>query len=113
MINVITPVYQSEVAPPRIRGRMVGTHGFSLVLGYVSLFALSPMTYCSKLLHKLRPSPLAELCSLDRPRLLLCEKPSTTVAPLPRPPRYVRGLEPWTMLRQLLSNLCRNINMDE
>ncbi|KAL9563120.1 hypothetical protein ACKAV7_012862 [Fusarium commune] len=34
MINVITPVYQSEVAPPRIRGRMVGTHGFSLVLGY-------------------------------------------------------------------------------
>nr|RBQ95942.1 hypothetical protein FVER53263_08489 [Fusarium verticillioides] len=34
MMNVIIPLYQSEVAPPRIRGRMVGAHGFCLVLGY-------------------------------------------------------------------------------
>lgn len=35
-MNVIVPLYQSEVAPPHIRGRMVGAHGFCLVLGYVS-----------------------------------------------------------------------------
>ncbi|KAF5244796.1 hypothetical protein FANTH_7620 [Fusarium anthophilum] len=34
MMNVIIPLYQSEVAPPHIRGRMVGAHGFCLVLGY-------------------------------------------------------------------------------
>ncbi|KAF5986411.1 sugar transporter [Fusarium bulbicola] len=33
-MNVIIPLYQSEVAPPHIRGRMVGAHGFCLVLGY-------------------------------------------------------------------------------
>ncbi|KAI1034203.1 hypothetical protein LB503_012432 [Fusarium chuoi] len=34
MMNVIIPLYQSKVAPPHIRGRMVGAHGFCLVLGY-------------------------------------------------------------------------------
>ncbi|KAG5744565.1 hypothetical protein H9Q70_012740 [Fusarium xylarioides] len=34
MMNVIIPLYQSEVAPSHIRGRMVGAHGFCLVLGY-------------------------------------------------------------------------------
>ncbi|KAF4495330.1 sugar transporter [Fusarium agapanthi] len=43
MMNVIIPLYQSEVAPPHIRGRMVGAHGFCLVLGYVS-FSTSPVS---------------------------------------------------------------------
>lgn len=34
MINTLIPLYQSEVAPPRIRGRLVGSHGFLLVTGY-------------------------------------------------------------------------------
>lgn len=34
MINSTVPLYQSEVAPPHIRGLMVGSHGTLLVLGY-------------------------------------------------------------------------------
>ncbi|KAF7563903.1 hypothetical protein G7046_g210 [Stylonectria norvegica] len=34
MMNTIVPLYQSEVSPPRTRGRMVGTHGFLVVVGY-------------------------------------------------------------------------------
>jgi len=34
MINSTVPLYQSEVAPARTRGRMVGAHGFLLVTGY-------------------------------------------------------------------------------
>jgi hypothetical protein len=36
MVNVITPLYQSEVSPAHSRGRMVGSHGFMLCVGYVS-----------------------------------------------------------------------------
>jgi MFS family permease len=36
MMNMIAPIYQSEVSPPQKRGKMVGLHGFILVLGYVS-----------------------------------------------------------------------------
>lgn len=36
MVNVITPLYQSEISPAHMRGRMVGTHGFILCVGYVS-----------------------------------------------------------------------------
>lgn len=38
MVNVITPLYQSEISPAHLRGRMVGTHGFILCVGYVSEF---------------------------------------------------------------------------
>lgn len=42
MVNVITPLYQSEISPAHLRGRMVGTHGFILCVGYVShLLSLS------------------------------------------------------------------------
>lgn len=34
MMNCIVPLYMSEVSPPKIRGRLVGQHGFMLVLGY-------------------------------------------------------------------------------
>ena len=34
MMNVIAPLYQSEVSPPKMRGKMVGLHGFLLVCGY-------------------------------------------------------------------------------
>ncbi|KAK6380278.1 uncharacterized protein PV06_05565 [Exophiala oligosperma] len=34
MVNVITPLYQSEVSPPKSRGFMVGSHGFVLCVGY-------------------------------------------------------------------------------
>lgn len=35
MVNVITPLYQSEISPAKSRGRMVGSHGFILCVGYV------------------------------------------------------------------------------
>lgn len=41
MVNVITPLYQSEISPAHLRGRMVGTHGFILCVGYVSCFVSS------------------------------------------------------------------------
>ncbi|KAF2465292.1 MFS transporter, partial [Lindgomyces ingoldianus] len=34
MVNVITPLYQSEISPAHSRGRMVGSHGFILCVGY-------------------------------------------------------------------------------
>lgn len=37
MANAIVPVYQSEISPATQRGRMVGSHGFAVVSGYVSL----------------------------------------------------------------------------
>lgn len=36
MINVTVPIYQSEISPAKMRGRMVGSHGFLLCVGYVS-----------------------------------------------------------------------------
>lgn len=36
MLNCLVPLYQSEVAPARLRGRLVGTHGFLLVFGYAT-----------------------------------------------------------------------------
>lgn len=41
MVNVITPLYQSEVSPPKSRGFMVGSHGFVLCIGYVSITDLA------------------------------------------------------------------------
>ncbi|KAH8880930.1 general substrate transporter [Thozetella sp. PMI_491] len=34
MVNVITPLYQSEISPAHSRGRLVGSHGFMLCVGY-------------------------------------------------------------------------------
>ncbi|KAK3713670.1 hypothetical protein LTR37_008364 [Vermiconidia calcicola] len=34
MVNSVVPLYQSEIAPPKIRGLMVGLHGTLLVAGY-------------------------------------------------------------------------------
>ncbi|KAH8587766.1 general substrate transporter [Bisporella sp. PMI_857] len=34
MMNTIIPVYQSEISPANGRGKMVGIHGFMLVIGY-------------------------------------------------------------------------------
>ena len=36
MMDVAVPIYQSEISPAKVRGRMVGTHGFLVVTGYVS-----------------------------------------------------------------------------
>ncbi|KAK5400812.1 hypothetical protein LTR06_011233 [Exophiala xenobiotica] len=36
MMNMVAPVYQSEVSPPTKRGKMVGLHGFMIVGGYTS-----------------------------------------------------------------------------
>jgi MFS family permease len=36
-INSIVPTYQSEIAPAAQRGRLVGSHGFIICIGYVSL----------------------------------------------------------------------------
>lgn len=37
MINCTVPTYQSEIAPAKQRGRLVGLHGTLLVAGYVSV----------------------------------------------------------------------------
>ncbi|KAM0713409.1 hypothetical protein Q7P37_010371 [Cladosporium fusiforme] len=34
MVDVSVPIYQSEISPPKVRGRMVGSHGFLIVSGY-------------------------------------------------------------------------------
>jgi MFS family permease len=34
MMNVVVPLYQSEISPPGDRGRLVGSHGFLIVMGY-------------------------------------------------------------------------------
>ncbi|KAH6678774.1 general substrate transporter [Plectosphaerella plurivora] len=34
MMDVAVPIYQSEISPAKVRGRMVGTHGFLVVTGY-------------------------------------------------------------------------------
>ncbi|KAF2877281.1 general substrate transporter [Massariosphaeria phaeospora] len=34
MVNVVTPLYQSEISPAKSRGLMVGSHGFMLCVGY-------------------------------------------------------------------------------
>lgn len=42
-IDVAVPLYQSELSPAKQRGRMVGSHGFLVVCGYVSVLgAVSP-----------------------------------------------------------------------
>lgn len=38
MIDVAVPIYQSEISPAKVRGRMVGSHGFLVVVGYVSCY---------------------------------------------------------------------------
>lgn len=32
----LVPLYQSEIAPPAIRGLLVGTHGVVIVIGYIT-----------------------------------------------------------------------------
>ncbi|KAH7145391.1 general substrate transporter [Dactylonectria estremocensis] len=34
MMDVAVPIYQSEISPAKVRGRMVGSHGFLVVVGY-------------------------------------------------------------------------------
>jgi MFS family permease len=36
MMDVVVPLYQAEISPPKSRGRLVGSHGFLIVVGYVS-----------------------------------------------------------------------------
>ncbi|KAH7118344.1 major facilitator superfamily domain-containing protein [Dactylonectria macrodidyma] len=35
MMDVAVPIYQSEISPAKVRGRMVGSHGFLVVVGYI------------------------------------------------------------------------------
>lgn len=35
LIVTLVPIYQSEISPAEVRGRMVGSHGFLIVTGYV------------------------------------------------------------------------------
>lgn len=46
MIDVAVPIYQSEISPAKVRGRMVGSHGFLVVSGMVSLYILSLVRNC-------------------------------------------------------------------
>jgi sugar porter (SP) family MFS transporter len=34
MMDVVVPLYQAEISPPKSRGRLVGAHGFLIVVGY-------------------------------------------------------------------------------
>lgn len=47
MVNVVTPLYQSEVSPAKSRGRLVGSHGFILCVGYVSVEKKGPVPLLS------------------------------------------------------------------
>lgn len=35
MMNVVIPLYQAEISPSYNRGKLVGSHGFLIVVGYV------------------------------------------------------------------------------
>ncbi len=67
MMDVVVPIYQSEISPAHSRGRMVGAHGFLIVVGYVS--ASTSRLVLQKVQHMLTDE-LSEYGSVDRTRLL-------------------------------------------
>lgn len=63
MVTLI-PIYQSEVSPTESRGRMVGSHGFLIVTGYVCgrlsfLCSILPHLFANKFLFE----PVTDLTS--------------------------------------------------
>lgn len=77
MMDVSVPIYQSEISPASSRGRMVGSHGFLVVVGYVSSEYLSQDWVFLTQLINLGPRRMVWLW------LLLHYRPSFTVAPMP------------------------------
>lgn len=51
MLVVLIPIYQAEIAPPAVRGFLVGHHGFVLVFGYSSAAWIGFACYYSKNLN--------------------------------------------------------------
>jgi len=72
MVNVITPLYQSEVSPAKSRGRLVGSHGFILCVGYVSQGC--------KNMDGVHAKTFSGVGWLDRLRMLFLEKPGRPMA---------------------------------
>lgn len=71
-IDVAVPLYQSELSPAKQRGRMVGSHGFLVVCGYVSTST--------------RDVAVADGSGwrwLDWPLVLLCQRPLNSMESLP------------------------------
>lgn len=82
MVDVIVPIYQSEVSPAKTRGRMVGTHGFLVVVGY----GLAGWTGYGCYFDN-NPNSQWRLClslQVVAPLLLLCATPF-----LPESPRWL------------------------
>lgn len=73
MVDVIVPLYQSEVSPPKTRGRLVGSHGFLVVVGYVCDFR---QTITNALANRL----FTESRGLGRFRQLLRAEPTDSMA---------------------------------
>jgi nitrate/nitrite transporter NarK len=84
MVNVITPLYQSEVSPAKSRGRLVGSHGFILCVGYV----------CedSKKVSGVRANTAIGARRLDRVRMLFFEESGCTMASMSSTPDCASSL---------------------
>lgn len=106
MINSTVPLYQSEVAPPQTRGRMVGSHGFLLVTGYAlagwggygCYFEEDPQVQW-RLLFALQ---------VVTPAILLAASPL-----LPESPRWLIGRARHENARAILSKLHSSPNGDD
>jgi MFS family permease len=98
MINSTVPLYQSEVAPARARGRMVGVHGFLLVTGY----AMAAWSGCGCYFEPNQQIQWRLLFALQ------VVTPATLLAAslmLPESPRWLIAQAKSTMAREILSKL--------
>lgn len=92
MLLCLVPLYQSELAPPKIRGLLVGTHGVMLCVGYSLASWLGVAFYFVQLQGAQWRIPLAIQAIFP---LLLC----SGVLKVPESPRYCKILTCWTNLR--------------
>ena len=62
MLVVLIPIYQAEIAPPAVRGFLVGHHGFVLVFGYSSAAWIGFACFYAKNLNFQWRFPLCVQC---------------------------------------------------
>lgn len=93
MLLCLVPLYQSEMAPPHIRGLLVGTHGIMLCIGYSIASWIGVGFYFVDAAGAQWRIPLALQCIFP---IMLC----AGVMKVPESPRYRKPAFPrcWTLL---------------
>ncbi|KAH7013003.1 general substrate transporter [Ilyonectria destructans] len=98
MIDVAVPIYQSEISPAKVRGRMVGSHGFLVVVGYaLAGWAGYGCFFITKEALQWR---LCLAFQIVAPMLLLAGSPW-----MPESPRWLCKMGRTEAARQVLENL--------